>query len=100
EFVENKGQWDSRVLFRGEIPAGEFYLHKNGFTVAQHNTNDLVRLFEKAHGHNEVPEHPTKTGHLDPKSGGQNPQAAEPIIIHSHAYRVQFAGGNENAQVV
>jgi hypothetical protein len=37
EFVENKGQWDKQVTFKG----GNFFLQKNGFTVVQHNTTDL-----------------------------------------------------------
>jgi len=45
EFVENKGQWESKIKFKGELPAGEFYLHPNGFTVVQHNTDDLLRFF-------------------------------------------------------
>jgi hypothetical protein len=44
EFVENKGQWDSKIKFKGQLPAGNFYLQKNGFTVVQHNTDDLSLL--------------------------------------------------------
>src|SRR5581483_11684602 len=50
EFVENKGQWDSKIKFKGELPAGEFYLQPTGFTVALHNTDDLKRFFERSHG--------------------------------------------------
>src|SRR5581483_283724 len=45
EFIENKGQWDKQVAFRGQIPAGSFYLNKNGFTVVQHNADDLMRAY-------------------------------------------------------
>jgi hypothetical protein len=50
EFTENKGQWESKIKFKGELPAGEFYLHPNGFTVALHNTADLQRYFQRQHG--------------------------------------------------
>src|SRR6185295_2160537 len=50
EFTENKGQWESKVKFKGELPAGEFYLQPQGFTVVQHNTADLERLFQRQHG--------------------------------------------------
>src|SRR5436305_12526070 len=43
EFIENKGQWDSQVRFKGTLNAGGFYLGKNGFTVVQHNTDDLAQ---------------------------------------------------------
>jgi hypothetical protein len=50
EFTENKGQWESKIKFKGELPAGDFYLHANGFTVVQHNTSDLQRFFHRQHG--------------------------------------------------
>ena len=33
EFVENKGQWDSSVRFKAEMPAGYLYMQHKGFTV-------------------------------------------------------------------
>ena len=44
EFVENKGQWDSRVNFKGEMSTGAFFLQKTGFTVLLHNPADLQKL--------------------------------------------------------
>ena len=41
EFIENKGQWDNHVKFRSEVPAGSFFIRNGGFTVLQHNTEDL-----------------------------------------------------------
>ena len=34
EFIQNKGQWDSRVEYRGDFSTGSFFLEKDGFTVA------------------------------------------------------------------
>ena len=31
EFIQNKGQWDSRVEYRGDFSTGSFFLEKNGF---------------------------------------------------------------------
>nr|MBA4167897.1 hypothetical protein [Chitinophagaceae bacterium] len=42
EFIENKGQWDKSVQFRGELASAEFYLQKKGFLIALHNPKDLV----------------------------------------------------------
>ena len=49
EFVENKGQWDIRVKFKGEMPSGDFYLQQNGFTVVQYNTDDLFKYLRSHH---------------------------------------------------
>jgi len=45
EFVENKGQWDARVKFRGAIGQGNsFYLEQNGFKVLLNNPADIQAL--------------------------------------------------------
>ena len=50
EFIENKGQWDDHVKFRSEVPAGSFFIRKGGFTVLQHNKEDLKQVQEYIHG--------------------------------------------------
>jgi gliding motility-associated-like protein len=95
EFVENKGQWDNRIQYKGELPAGDFYLQKTGFTVVQHNTDDLKRFFERQHGEGNK-----KQEHLDSRKGvviRDNPNAPQPI--RSHAYEVQFVGASPNAGI-
>ena len=102
EFVENKGQWDNRIRFRGDLPAGNFYLHNNGFTIVQHNEDELMHLMRHNHtqssGHTA---HPSKRSKKpsDPHDGGNNGGAGSPVILHSHAYRVQFLQGSEEAAV-
>ncbi len=99
ELVENKGQWDDRVQFKGEMPSGDFYLHKNGFTVVQFHTGDLERFMRRHHGLED----------LAGKSGGvyglpgQIDKSKDPAQINSvraHAYRVHFVNSNGNAEVV
>lgn len=92
EFVENKGQWDSRVNFRGEMSTGAFFLQKTGFTVLLHNPADLQKL--ALHGAHGQPSGRPVTGF----KGGGNDTAD--LLIHSHAYRVTFAGANEGATIV
>lgn len=84
EFVENKGQWDDRVLFAGQVSAGTFFVHKNGFTVLQNNAGELEALHEASH---------TYTLKGKP-AGGQS------LTLQSHAYTVRFVNANENAQVL
>jgi gliding motility-associated-like protein len=83
EFIQNKGQWDSRVEYRGDFSTGSFFLEKDGFTVAVHNVADLKLLSEQMHGHN-----------LGTSTIGQ------PITVNSHAYKVKFLGGNSFTQNV
>ena len=50
EFVENKGQWDSRVKFRGEISNGTLFLEKGGCTVLLYQPDDLSAMTDGHHG--------------------------------------------------
>ena len=49
EFIENKGQWNKEVKFMSLAGSGAFYLQQNGFTVAQHNPDDIENIKERVH---------------------------------------------------
>jgi gliding motility-associated-like protein len=83
EFIQNKGQWDSRVEYRGDFSSGSFFLENQGFTVVLHNTDDLKKVSDRLHGHNP---NTATTG--------------QPVILNSHAYKVKFVGGNSFARTV
>ena len=51
EFIENKGQWDNRVKFKGEVNAGAIFVRSSGFTILQHNREDYEQLKVWTHGH-------------------------------------------------
>ena len=51
EFIENKGQWDSKVKFKGEVDAGAIFVRAGGFTILQHNQQDLNVIQEMLHNH-------------------------------------------------
>jgi gliding motility-associated-like protein len=85
EFVENKGQWNDRIKFKGEINAGALFIRSGGFTVLQHNQNDLKALQEMAHNSGV-------------KGGGQ--PAAGRMVIRSHSYNVDFVGASSRMQIV
>jgi gliding motility-associated-like protein len=94
EFTENKGQWESQVTFKGDLPAGNFYLHKNGFTIVQHNITDLQQVYD-----NHKPELANNTYARTSTKNSQTDTASK-YSIRSHAYRVQFIGGNTDPQIV
>ena len=79
EFIQNKGQWDTKINYKGDFSSGAFFLHKNGFTVNLNDTSDLRKLF--GHGHAKV-------------------ENIKDFIFHSFAYNVSFVGANPNPEIV
>ena len=85
-FIENKGQWDKKVKFQGDVQAGSFYVREGGgFTVLQHNTDDLTELQSIIHAR-------TKSGEAR--------QTRKPFSLRSHAFHVDFIGSNAQAEIV
>ncbi|MGZ3849647.1 MAG: DUF7948 domain-containing protein [Flavisolibacter sp.] len=85
EFIENRGQWDSQVLFMGKVSAGAFFIQKEGFTVVQHNTEDWQRLHQLAHEHESHPD---------------SRLAAGGFVLRSHAYSVNFVDASPQARIL
>jgi len=114
EFVENKGQWDSRVNFRGEMSTGAFFLQRNGFTVLLHNVSDLQKLTTSHHGRGPMnggwaggaagggKAAPASVSRTKPGNdgGGNSGEGTGDVLIHSHAYRVTFAGANDGVTII
>ena len=85
EFVENRGQWDSRVKYRGTVNNGAFYIRKGGVTVLQHNANDIGNLYAVMHGQSTATNSVAK---------------ASPVIVNSHSWNIDFVGANPNMKIV
>ena len=73
-------------MFMGQVSNGAFFVHQNGFTVLQHKAEDLAKLHEYTHNH---------LG-----KGARLGDADQPLVVHSHAYRVDFVGANLKPQIV
>ena len=84
EFIENKGQWDNRVKFKGNVSGGAFFIRSGGVTVLQHNPDDLSLVYEMLHHHG------TK--------GSQKPE--KELTLRSHAYNVDFVGASSSMQLL
>ncbi|MBC6490325.1 PKD domain-containing protein [Flavihumibacter stibioxidans] len=105
EFIENKGQWDKRVTFMGELGNGAFFLRKTGFTVLQHHPEDMVKLSGTGHGHAH------DQGSRGTGSGGDNKASARAtvpvpgenlpgdIVLRSHAYNMDLVGINPSMTI-
>jgi len=98
EFVENKGQWDPRVHFRGDLPNGELFLEKTGFTVLLYNGDDLAAMTALHHG---------VKGGTGAYRGGPAATAnvpagvtGKPDMLRAHAYRVSFADASADVDIV
>ena len=83
EFIENKGQWNSEVKFMSLAGSGAFYLQQNGFTVAQHNPDDIENIKERMHG----------------QIAGTALKQGTGTKVHSHAYTVKFLNA-QNPQIL
>lgn len=88
EFIENKGQWDNQIKFKGVMTNGAFFLQEKGFRVLQHNPEDLKQLGNLFHGIGHNATHNSTAAQsraaLPPKDH------YDKVTIHSHAYDVQF----------
>src|SRR5258705_12996091 len=82
EFIENKGQWNKEVKFMSLAGSGAFYLQQNGFTVAQHNPDDIENIKERAHRQ--------MTGTVPQRSVSK---------VRSHVYNVKFLNA-QNPQIL
>ena len=85
EFIENKGQWDSRVQYKGDVSNGSFFIRSGGFTVVQHNPADFAGVARFLHGHTAegLPVKPT-----------------DKFVLHSHSWNVDFVGASANIKTV
>ncbi len=104
EFVENKGQWDSRIKFTGELNNGYVLLQQDGYQVLLNNPQDLQNLYDYYGGHKERTNGVKTEDHSlsDPVNvtgmdGGTN---TKKLILRSHMYEVKFVGANPNPQIV
>lgn len=88
-FTENKGQWDSRVLFQTTTGNGAMFLSSGGYTILQHHPEDYKEYAAYYHGH---------ATEGSPASAIQKRKL--PPSLRSHAYRVQFIGSSPNPEVV
>lgn len=104
EFVENKGQWDKKILYLANTGIGSIALQADGYRVLLHNEYDLEKV--NPHPHPGKHQHKTdidkKTTSLDPSRGGGEGGGGsnENLVLRSHAYQVRFLNANPNPQIV
>lgn len=72
DFVENKGQWNQQARFKAQIAGGVFFLTDEAMVYNFADMEEWHRVYDT------VPER-------------------RPTSLHQHAYKVHFAGCNNNA---
>ncbi|MEP6700708.1 MAG: hypothetical protein ABJA85_05310, partial [Bacteroidota bacterium] len=85
EFIQNKGQWDSRVQYKGNVSNGAFFIREGGFTVLQHNPVDFANL--QRYIHSQAP-------------GGGLIKEGDNVVLRSHAYNVDFLNANPDSKSI
>lgn len=75
-FIENKNQWDKRVLFKAEIPSGALFLEKNCITYNFLDLSILKKIHAKKHDVDLLK-----------------------LKISGHSFRVSFKNSNNTAFV-
>ena len=76
QFIENNGQWDSRVKFMSDAGDGKFFLQDKGYTITQIHPDDVKELIKKNHDLKNDKDKPDLPVH-DTK-------------LRSHSYSVEF----------
>lgn len=88
EFVENKGQWDKNISFKGELTTGAFVLKPDGgYRLQQFDTTCLKELFEKIHPHSVPVSTPNE------KEEGNNGEDFN-YTMKGHVYEIKFINAN------
>lgn len=110
EFVENKGQWDSNIKFKGDLSAGSFLLQSNGYRVVLYNKDDLARVSKEGHTHDndagailkkQVSSTNTQEGKKEAEGvGGTGNASDQASVIRGHIYEVRFLNSNKSPQIV
>ncbi|MCC5945267.1 MAG: PKD domain-containing protein [Bernardetiaceae bacterium] len=93
-FVENGGQWDESVHYRGKIPDGFIFAQTNTITYGFYKREDFPNHHvHSSHAHEEGEAH---THH----EHGPARDSSERDIIRAHGIKLHFEGANANPKIL
>lgn len=81
-FIENKGQWDSDLLFRSDFRGGRFFLHNDRLRFGFLNQDDMEILNVLYHDRSE-----------------RGKKLLDEHIVHGHIYSMNFVGANKQPEI-
>jgi len=129
EFIENKGQWDSTIRYRADMPNSTFILQKHGFSVLLQNPSDMEALSQALHGvpstvkatekadnssiNKKTDQTATLTATMPPvqyplgppggsgvvSKGSNNNISNTSLLMHSHYYQVEFLNSSDQSEI-
>ncbi|MEO8712121.1 MAG: SBBP repeat-containing protein, partial [Parafilimonas sp.] len=88
QFVENKGQWDKSVKFKTDFKGGALFLKPSGYKVILHNKDDLKAISDYF------------GAHLDSAEAKKAVKGIRKLVLHSHAYEINFLNADSNADII
>lgn len=101
EFIENKGQWDAKVKFKGDMGAGSFVLQSTGYRMVLYNKDDLNRIRESVHGNHSgttMQKQVTSAERIKkPSPGGET---GDENILRGHVYEMKFLNASEHPVII
>ncbi|HUR66880.1 MAG TPA: PKD domain-containing protein [Chitinophagaceae bacterium] len=78
--MQNKGQWDSRVRYKGAVSNGAFFIRDKGFTMVQYDPVGVANAMQVMHEKGPAYE------------GG-------PLMVKTHAFHVDFIGASASVKM-
>ena len=101
EFIENKGQWDSKIKFKGEMSAGSFALQSTGYRVVLYDANDLNKMRESIHPNpsNSDLQKQVTSSDVSSKTIEQATEGSS-FTLHGHVYEMLFLNANKNPVII
>jgi gliding motility-associated-like protein len=97
-FTENKGQWESQVLFKADIPGGAMFLENAKITYAFYDTYQLRHVLGHNHNNGNHSQLPEKVNFhaLQMEFLNANAQAKTETKETLKSYSNYFIGNNQN----
>jgi len=83
EFIENKNQWDNKILYKADIRCGAVFLEKDGITYLFKNVADLDKIHNSQHKNNATEHQPIESDNT----------------VRCHAYKMNFLNSNKETKV-
>lgn len=104
EFVENKGQWDKSISYKGQMVNGSFVLKPDGgYRVIMYNAKELSAIGKLIHGgYDGSGDSSTallKTASISASTNNAS-SSNKKLTLHGHAYEVKFLNANPNPAAV
>ena len=108
EFVENKGQWDAAIQFKGDLRTGSFAIKPDGgYKITLLNHDDVAAQAARIHGHKKEIAAGGGSGGGDKElatfstnSTNLNTVTNNEFVIRGHVYEVKFLNANPNPIVI